>query len=241
MLELAGPLPIRPAFPVPLGAMRWPFTTYATGTLMAFSLPLIALTVVVAETLDGPWWLLPLAAAGFVLSFFRDPERAASGDEDDLIAPADGVVTDIVTLDDPALDESATRIGIFLSVLNVHVNRMPCAGEVERVDYRDGACHDARDKRAVEENEAATVILKRPDGRRLGIRQITGKLARRIVCPVEPGHVFVRGQRYGMIRFGSRTELIVSNRDLDKVCVKIGDRTKGGHTLLASLKAAAES
>jgi phosphatidylserine decarboxylase len=218
--------------------MRWPFTTYATGTLLAFSLPLIALAFVLGQTLDDPWWLLPTAAAVFVLSFFRDPERVAEGGEDDLIAPADGVVSDIVTLDDPALGEPSTRIGIFLSVLNVHVNRMPCAGEVLRVEHRDGGYHDARDKRAVEENEAATVVIQRPDGRHLGIRQITGKLARRIVCPVEPGNVFIRGQRYGMIRFGSRTELIVSNRDLDSVRVKIGDRTKGGHTLLASLKSA---
>jgi phosphatidylserine decarboxylase len=237
----ARPLPDRPAFWVPLGAMRWPFTTYATGTLLAFSLPLIALAFVLGEILDGPWWLLPAAAAAFVLSFFRDPERTAEGGEDDLIAPADGVVSDIVTLDDPALGEPSTRIGIFLSVLNVHVNRMPCAGEAIRVDHRDGGYYDARDKRAVEENEAATVVIRRPDGRQLGIRQITGKLARRIVCPVEPGNVYIRGQRYGMIRFGSRTELIVSNRDLGRVAVKIGDRTKGGHTLLAVLKPSGET
>ncbi len=219
--------------------MRWPFTTYATGTLLAFTLPLLALTVVLKRTAPGVWWLLPLALALFVFSFFRDPQRSAPGGEDELASPADGLVSDIVTLEDPALGRSSVRIGIFLSVFDVHVNRVPCSGTIVRVDHREGGFHDARDDRAIAENQAATIVIERPDGRQVGVRQITGLIARRIICPVQPGDPVVRGDRYGMIRFGSRTELIIDVDDLDEVLVSVGDRVRGGETILARMQAAA--
>jgi phosphatidylserine decarboxylase len=216
--------------------MRWPFTTFATGTLLLFSLPLAALAFWLRESAQGAWWVAPTLPLLFVLSFFRDPQRHAAGGEDDLVSPADGLVSDIVELDCPDVGEGCTRIGIFLSVFNVHVNRVSCSGEVKSVSKRNGGFFDARDKRAIEENEAATIVIERPDGRRVGIRQITGLIARRIICPVSIGDRFERGQRYGMIRFGSRTELIVRTADLDQVMARVGDTVKGGETLLATLR-----
>ncbi len=215
--------------------MRWPFTTYATGTLLLFSLPLAGLAAWLAVAAPGAWWVAPVPLLLFVLSFFRDPERSAAGGEDDLVSPADGLVSDIVELDDADLGPGSTRIGIFLSVFDVHVNRVPCAGRVSATSERDGAFHDARDPRAIEENRAATIVLDRPDGRRLAVRQITGLIARRIICPAAVGDTYARGERYGMIRFGSRTELVVRTSELAEVLVRVGDKVKGGETLLARL------
>ncbi|HZM00079.1 MAG TPA: phosphatidylserine decarboxylase [Planctomycetota bacterium] len=216
--------------------MRWPFTPYGTSTLLA-CLALCGALAALLGWLVQPWLaaaLLPPAL--FVLNFFRDPERSAPGGEDQLVSPADGLVSDIVTLTDPALGVPATRIGIFLNVFDVHVNRAPCAGRVTAVQRRDGGCFDARDARAVEQNRAATIVLQRPDGRPLAVRQITGLIARRIVCPAQVGQALSRGERYGMIRFGSRTELIVPQSELAEVLVKVGDRARGGETLLAELR-----
>jgi phosphatidylserine decarboxylase len=214
--------------------MRWPFTTFATGTFLVCTLPLIALAI----WLPGPWAWAPLPVLAFALNFFRDPERQAAGGEDDLVSPADGVVADILDVDDPDLGGPATRLGIFLSVFDVHVNRVPCSGEVTAVSQRDGGFFDARDSRAADENRAATIVLKRPDGRSLAVRQITGLIARRIICPVIPGARFDRGKRYGMIRFGSRTEVIVPKGQLDSWSVHVGDKVKGGQTLVGKLRPA---
>jgi phosphatidylserine decarboxylase len=216
--------------------MRWPFTKFAPGTLLLSTLPLAALSYFLSRETPGWWWIAPLPLLLFFAAFFRDPERSAEGTEDDLVSPADGVVADIVTVDDPALSEPSTRIGIFLSVFDVHVNRVPCSGVVTRIDQRVGACLDARNQRASEENRAATIVLRRADGRTLAVRQITGLIARRIICPVESGRRFARGERYGMIRFGSRTELIVPTSALDELCCKVGDTVRGGRTLLAKLQ-----
>jgi phosphatidylserine decarboxylase len=219
--------------------MRWPFTPFGTSTLLACIAGLAGVAVVL--------WLLtgsPLAAAApaplllFVLNFFRDPERRAAGGELDLVSPADGLVSDIVEVDDPALGRPCTRIGVFLNVFDVHVNRVPCSAEVVRVDRRDGLCLDARNPRASEHNQAATLVLARPDGRPLAVRQITGLIARRIVCPSRVGQRYGRGERYGMIRFGSRTELIVPREECASLLVKVGQRVRGGETLLATLRPA---
>jgi len=216
--------------------MKWPFTTYATGTLLLFSLPLAGLSAWLATATGGFWWIAPVPVLLFVLSFFRDPERSALGGEDDLVSPADGLVADIVDVDDPDVGEPCTRIGIFLSVFNVHVNRVPCTGKVIATSQRDGGFFDARDPRCIEENRAATLVLERPDERKLGVRQITGLIARRIIFPVKTGDQYRRGERYGMIRFGSRTELIIPRTELADVHVRVGDTVKGGETLLATLR-----
>ena len=218
--------------------MRWPFTTYGTTTLLACLAVCGLLALGLGLLLTPPLAWLAVLPALFVLNFFRDPERKAEGGEDQLVSPADGMVADIVTLIDPALNVPCTRIGIFLNVFDVHVNRAPCAGRVAAVFRREGGCHDARDPRAVEGNRAAAIVLARVDGRSVAVRQITGKIARRIVCPVIVGQFLGRGQRYGMIRFGSRTELIVPQSELLRVIVDVGDRVRGGETLLAELRPA---
>lgn len=218
--------------------MRWPFTRYATGFLLALLAVLAAATWGLAR-LGGWWWLAPLPLAAFVLNFFRDPERRADGGEDELVAPADGLVADIVEVDDPDVGVRCRRIGIFLNVFDVHVNRSPCTAEVVGVSRRPGGFLDARHPRATEDNQAATLVLARPDGRRLAVRQITGLIARRIVCPARPGDRLLRGERYGMIRFGSRTELVVPLADAGELLVRVGQRVRGGETLLLRLRAAA--
>ena len=217
--------------------MSWPLTRHGTEPLLWSTVVLLGGAGVLLRFTPMPWTaVVPVALWLYVLSFFRDPERRAGGDELDLVAPADGLVADIVTVDDPALDRPCLRVGIFLSVFNVHVNRVPCAGTVTAVEHRAGQCLDARDPRASEQNRAATITLERDDGRSVAVRQITGLIARRIVCPVSAGQRFARAERYGMIRFGSRTELIVPVADLDRMLVSVGETVRGGETLLARLK-----
>ncbi|MHC4845008.1 MAG: phosphatidylserine decarboxylase [Planctomycetota bacterium] len=217
--------------------MRWPFTRHGTEPLLWSTVVLLGGAVVLWRWTPVPWAAsVPFALWLFVLSFFRDPERRAGGDDLDLVAPADGLVADIVTVTDPALDVPCLRIGIFLSVFNVHVNRVPCAGTVSAVEQRAGKCLDARDPRAAEENRAATITLERDDGRSVAVRQVTGLIARRIVCPVDAGQRFGRGERYGMIRFGSRTELVIPVADLEQALVSVGETVRCGETLLARLK-----
>jgi len=225
-----GPMAPSGTFP----RMRWPFTRFATGTvLLCIALP-VGASLALAR-LPGFWWLLPLPLLAFFMNFFRDPERRGAGGEDELLSPADGLVADIVDVDDPDLGVRARRIGIFLNVFDVHVNRVPCTVEVTQVARRPGGYLDARHARATSDNEAATLVLRRPDGRRLAVRQITGAIARRIVCPAKAGDRLARGERYGMIRFGSRTELIVPVADAGEALCKVGDRVRGGETLLLRL------
>lgn len=214
--------------------MRWPFTRYATGTLLLCVLVTGALAAAAALWAPGPTWLIPAALMLFCLWFFRDPERRAEGDELDLVSPADGLVADVVDVDDERLGP-ATRIGIFLSVVDVHVNRVPCAGTARARTIREGLFLDARHERATSDNASATVLFERPDGRPFVVKQIVGLIARRIVCPVVVGRTYARGERYGMIRFGSRTELLVPRDELETLYVAVGQSVRGGETLLLRL------
>jgi len=217
--------------------MRWPFTRFATGTLLACVLLFGGLAAVAALWAPGPTWMLPAALLAFCLWFFRDPERRAPGGEDDLLAPADGLVADVVDVEDERLGP-ATRVGVFLSVLDVHVNRVPCAVTALERTVRGGLFLDARKQRAATDNASATVLFERPDGRRLVVRQIVGLIARRIVCPVVVGRRYARGERYGMIRFGSRTELVVPRGEIETVHAHVGQAVRGGETVLVRLRSA---
>ncbi len=174
----------------------------------------------------------------FAVSFFRDPVRRAdieTLDDNVLYAPADGTVTDIVEIDDQRLGGKALRVGIFLSVFSVHINRVPCRCKVVSVELKDGVYHDARDPRASEHNCAADMLLESQGApashlpAKLVVRQITGLIARRIVCNVKPGDTFDSGQQYGMIRFGSRTELIIPADTRAEVLVGVGQKVKAGN------------
>ncbi len=174
--------------------------------------------------------LLPL---GIVVWFFRDPNRTGSNDPHTMLSPADGTVADIGEFDVPEfIGGKALRIGIFLSPLNVHVNRAPCEGTVRFVQFKSGEFLPAYDPKAPERNESASLGLVSPDGRKTIVKQITGLLARRIVCEAKNGDRLARGQRYGMIKFGSRTELYIPIGDKPVAAVKIGDKVKGGETVL---------
>jgi phosphatidylserine decarboxylase len=181
---------------------------------------------------------LPVVFWLYVLSFFRDPPRRIPGEPNIFVAPADGRITDITELDSAEfLDEPAVRVGIFLSVLDVHVNRAPCAGRVEYVQHKDGGYLDARHADATHRNEANAVGLVCPQWNncKVLIRQIAGMIARRIVCALKPGDTVAAGQRFGMIKFGSRTELIVPRRLGFVPTVKVGDKVKGGRDVLGRL------
>ena len=177
-------------------------------------------------------------------AFFRNPRRTAPQDEKLLVSPADGTIRDIEIVHDfdlPPFKGDALRIGIFLSVLNVHVNRTPSALAVSNVNYRPGKYLDARNPKCGQENEAMTISGEATvEGRTfpMAVRQISGAIARRIVCPVEPGRRLKRGEVYGMIKFGSRTELYLPVEGF-KPLVRIGDKVKGGETVLAVMEAPA--
>jgi len=178
--------------------------------------------------------LAVLCAAG--LAFFRDPERATPTEPGILVAPADGKVVETVKLDhDDWIGGPATRLSIFLSVLDVHVNRSPCAGVVCSMQYRPGRFLDARDPNSGSLNEANTIVIE-PDEPGTGpvvVRQIAGLIARRIVCCVKVGDRVETGQRIGLIKFGSRTELIVPGHDRYFPAVQVGDRARGAVTIMA--------
>ena len=188
----------------------------------------------------GWWWgLIGVAVAWLsVLWFFRDPIRRIRPSDDSgiMLCPADGRVSAIETVDHhEAVGGPATVIRIFLSVLDVHINRSPAAGEVVSVRYAPGAFRDARTPESATENESNLIVLKLDDGQTIGVRQIAGKIARRIVCRLKVGDRVEAGQRFGMIKFGSSTELILGRRTEVALRVAVGQRVKAGLTVLAMI------
>ena len=209
------------------GLREWLATTVAAALVTAGLLWL------------GWWWaVFPVALVWLsVLWFFRDPlRRVPSCDEAGfMLCPADGRVSAIQRVDHhEAVGGPALVIRIFLSVLNVHVNRSPVAGKVVSITYAPGSFHDARTPQCATENESNLIVLKLDDGQTIGLRQIAGKVARRIVCRLAVGDRVEAGQRFGMIKFGSSTELILPRPDDVVACVSVGDKVKGGLTHLAT-------
>ena len=171
---------------------------------------------------------IPLLLGGFCLWFFRDPERQIPSDPAAIVSPADGKVTDVspVTLD----GQACTRISIFLNVFNVHVNRSPIAGEVIDVTYKRGKFSNAMGAISSDENEQ-NIITVRGDLGTVIFKQIAGLIARRIVCNVEVGDDVALGQRVGLIKFGSRVDVILPAAA--DVKVRVGDHVAGGSSILA--------
>ena len=171
----------------------------------------------------------------WVLAFFRDPHREVPKGDGILVSPADGKVTDIdVVEENDVIGGQALKIGIFLSIFDVHINRAPCAVRVDKVTYRPGQYTNAMNPasgRVNESNDIAMTRLAEPKDALL-VRQISGAIARRIVCKAGVGEDFACGQRFGMIKFGSRTELYLPARDNVKCVVKVGDKVKAGETIL---------
>lgn len=171
-------------------------------------------------------WVL-LAGAGFCAFFFRDPERRAPGDAAALLAPADGRVTEAGPVDGG--EPGTQRVSIFLSIFDVHINRAPAAGEIRAVRYRQGAFRAAFRKDAAERNERNELEMTTERGT-IRIRQIAGVVARRIVCRVRAGDRLALGERFGLIRFGSRTDLLLPAGVT--LSVRPGDRVRGGLTVI---------
>ena len=186
------------------------------------------------------WWLalIPIALLWLALvSFFRNPWRRIPRDlpEGTMVSPADGVVSGVEYLGShETVDGPAVLIRIFLSVLNVHINRVPCDCELDKTLYRKGKFLDARTNESAKVNESNTLFLY-TKGERIGLRQVSGKIARHIVCPIESGDTFSQGQQFGMIKYGSTTELILPRPDDVTVHVSKGDKVRAGVTLFALL------
>lgn len=180
------------------------------------------------------WWaaavVFAVPALAF-LGFFRDPERTAPHLPGAVLAPADGKVMGIAEVED-AWVGPAVRLSVFLSPLDVHVNRAPVAGIVRGVEYAAGRFLAAYREEASEVNERCTLLLE-GDSMRVSVRQIAGVLARRIVCRARPGDKLGAGERYGLIRFGSRTDLVVPRGT--EVRVRVGDKVRGGESVMGVL------
>lgn len=217
-------------FLVPILSDGWRFIAlFAAATFLA------ALTGL--AILFWPLFVLTL----WSIYFFRDPPRGVPQEDRLLIAPADGLVQMIAEAVPPAElnlgDQKLTRVSIFLSVFDVHINRAPCAGIVEVRAYRPGKFLNAAADKASEENERMAIALRRADGKVIGCVQIAGWVARRIVCYVQPGQAIAVGERFGHIRFGSRTDLYLPAGA--RLLVAAGQRMIGGETVIAELDAAA--
>lgn len=195
--------------------------------------------VTLLAALTGVAWLFwPLMVLTlWSIYFFRDPPRGVPQEDGLLIAPADGLVQMVTEAMAPAElglgDRPLTRVSIFLSVFDVHINRSPCAGTVEVVAYRPGKFLNAAADKASEENERMAIALRRADGRLIGCVQIAGWVARRIVCRIKAGQRLAAGERFGHIRFGSRTDLYLPPGA--RLLVAAGQRMIGGETVIAEL------
>ena len=198
-----------------------------------FILPLAVLT--------GIFWTLSwLWAVGlfgglflFVTWFFRDPERNIPEDPNAIVSPGDGKVVEIIQEKDPLLDEAYTRVSIFLNVFNVHVNRVPIAGRIQATRYNPGKFLNAASHKASLDNEQSAILLN--NGRvTILVKQIAGLIARRIVCWAKEGDEYQRGQRYGLIRFGSRMDVFLPEGTDIKVA--IGDIVHGGSSIIGFLR-----
>ena len=183
------------------------------------------------------WWpaaVVPHVLAGLVVWFFRDPRRDVPAGSGNVVSPADGKLVQIDSVDDPELGK-CLQIGIFLSIFNVHANRASLAGRVVAIRYRPGKFLNALRPESAQENENLDLVLEPVDGtkRKYRIRQITGQFARRIVCWVKPGDLLSHGEMYGMIKLGSRTELVIPDEPSLEITSKIGDKVAAGTTVLA--------
>jgi phosphatidylserine decarboxylase len=201
----------------------------------------LAVTTVLAwaSLIWDNWWLLSLAAllsllTLFTLFFFRDPPRHIHTDSNQLLSPADGRILSIETVKNHSyLGDDALKISIFLSILDVHINRIPATGRIDFVRYNFGRFFPAFKDKASELNEHTEIGMTTGIGHRILFKQIAGIIARRIACKVQQGDAVVAGARFGMIRFGSRVELFVPVDS--ELLAKEGDHVKGGLTVLGVL------
>lgn len=186
------------------------------------------------------WWIGAVAVVALwlaLVSFFRNPwRRIPSGLEaGTMLSPADGTISAIERVDHhEAIGGEALIIRVFLSVLNVHINRVPCDCRLKEMVYKPGKFLDARTEESARVNESNLLILDN-GGEPIGVRQVSGKIARHIICPIQIGDIFTQGQQFGMIKYGSTTELILPRPNDVLVEVNIGDKVKAGLTTFCVL------
>ncbi|WP_372682609.1 phosphatidylserine decarboxylase family protein, partial [Desulfosarcina sp.] len=175
--------------------------------------------------------VLGLFVSGFICYFFRDPDRLVPTGEGVVVSPADGKVIKVEPVDQTLYFEGAcTRISVFMSVFNVHVNRVPHEGTVRQVNYHPGKFFSANLDKASTDNEHNALLLESPNGKKVGFVQIAGLVARRIICAVQPGDVLKRGHRFGMICFGSRLDIYLPPET--DIRVAVGDKVQAGSSIL---------
>ncbi|MFH1216018.1 MAG: phosphatidylserine decarboxylase family protein [Pseudomonadota bacterium] len=208
---------------IPVAREGYPFITIAAFVTITFALldyDTVAFCV--------------MAITIFVLYFFRDPDRITPEAEDVLVAPADGKVILVEKVfDDKFVNEHVYKISIFMNIFNVHVNRSPFPGKVESVSYSPGRFYSANTERGALENEYGAVTMTTTSGYRFAVVQVAGLIARRIVCWAEKGDALKRGERFGLIRFGSRVDLYLPQET--QVEVRVGQKVKAGETVLGYL------
>ena len=206
------------------------------------------------SAIAGPITGIAALACFAACAFFRDPPRKIAADPSAIVSPADGVIKDVELIKSETLeceelrrlfhDKDILRIGIFLSVFNVHLNRAPWDMKVEFKLYKPGQFLDARDPDAGKVNESmllgATGTFE-GESFPIAVKQVSGAIARRIVCPVNPGETYTRGQRYGMIKFGSRTELYIPAGMGIDVAVNVGETVRAGSSILAFVRPEAKT
>ncbi|UCD31589.1 MAG: phosphatidylserine decarboxylase family protein [Desulfobacterales bacterium] len=213
--------PSQNAFPV--ARAGYPFiliSAFATAIFALLGLTLFALT--------------GLAVTSFICYFFRDPDRVVPNNTGAVVSPADGKIIWVGSVDTgPCFQEASTKISIFMSVFNVHVNRIPHEGQVKRIQYHPGKFFSANLDKASKHNEHNAVFIETKEGKHICVVQIAGLIARRIINKLQEGDTVIRGQRYGLICFGSRLDVYLpQNTQLN---VNVGDSVKAGTSVLGDL------
>lgn len=216
--------------------MRLPLAEYGSKELSFFGMLLFVMLIL--SLFFYPWAsILIFLCLFFILYFFRDPNRFPPEGEEKLLAPADGMIIEISNeQEDNFLKCKAIKVAIFMSLFSVHVNRVSCGGKVEFIKHVDGKFFDARSPESSIKNEHNMVGILANDGKtRIMIKQVAGKVARRIVCACTVGQDVKRGQRFGMIKFGSRLEVFIPEASDFKLTVKEGEKVYAGTTVLGIL------
>ena len=209
------------------------FPVARTGYPLIFSAAFVTAVFALLE-LTVPA-LLGLCVTFFIASFFRDPDRVIPNEKGCVVSPADGKVISIGQVRRNPFDERrCMKISIFMSIFNAHINRIPYDGTIKSMDYNPGEFLPANLDKSSEKNERNAVLLETDSGERIAFVQIAGLIARRIICGIQPGDLVVRGQRYGMICFGSRLDVYLPDDTAPNVAV--GDRVKAGISILGYLK-----
>ena len=213
---------MKPPYPHPLLAREgWPFVA-------------AVLAAALLATWFFGWWSIPLwLAALFIVQFFRDPPREVPDDPRAVVSPADGLIVSVGRTRDPFLDREALKVSVFMNVFNVHSNRAPVDGAVQKRWYHSGSFLNAALDKASSDNERNALWFRTRSGHDVTCVQIAGLIARRILCYVEEGAQLVRGQRYGFIRFGSRVDVYLP---LDaEVQATLGDKVYAAESVIARL------